>query len=364
MREEVRTMDHYTSDSSDSDADSSKVIDLAYLLLDQTSVENKLEEYNDDKESNLDVERVILHHNRLSQLPENLVLFRNISTLDISNNGLKILPNILEHLSLVKLIAKNNLLHNNSLPKCFTNCTTLRELNLSGNQLTQFPEQILDFVNLKFLYLGGNGMQQISKNIWRLKNLQVMALGGNELTEVPATLGQLYCLQALVLCDNKIETLPANIANLHKLRSLLLHKNKLRTLPPEIIALKNMVELSLRDNPLVVRFVSEMSYNPASLLELSARTIKLHNLPCKLGDIPETLFHYLNSAHRCVNSNCKGVYFDNRVEHIKFVDFCGKYRIPLLQYLCSSKCANTRDAKEDCFDRPSRSYMMKKVLLG
>ncbi|CAH1961796.1 unnamed protein product [Acanthoscelides obtectus] len=88
-------MDHYTSDSSDSDADSSKVIDLAYLLLDQTSVENKLEEYNDEKESFLvEVEKAILHHNRLSQLPENLVLFRNISTLDISSNGLRVLPNI------------------------------------------------------------------------------------------------------------------------------------------------------------------------------------------------------------------------------------------------------------------------------
>nr|CAI5842114.1 unnamed protein product [Callosobruchus analis] len=97
-------MDQYTSDSSDSDADSSKVIDLAYLLLDQTSVENKLEEYNDDKESNLEIERAILHHNRLSQLPENLVLFRNVSTLDISNNGLKVLPNILGNYSLLLLL--------------------------------------------------------------------------------------------------------------------------------------------------------------------------------------------------------------------------------------------------------------------
>lgn len=36
-----------------------------------------------------------------------------------------------------------------------------------------------------------------------------------------------------------------------------------------------------------------------------------------------------------------GVFFDNRIEHIKFVDFCGKYRVPLLQYLCSSKYVTT-----------------------
>ncbi|KAJ8945286.1 hypothetical protein NQ318_002743 [Aromia moschata] len=355
-------MDNYTSDSSDSDSDTSKVIDLAYFLLEPAIVEDNLGTYFDDKKSFLQIEKIVLHHNQLSIFPNGILKFSNTRILDLSNNGLTGIPNVFEFCPLTTFIAKNNLLKNCALPKSFTKCTNLRELNLSGNQLTQFPEQVLDFVNLRFLYLGGNGMEQISKNIWKLKNLQLLSLGGNELTEVPATLGQLQHLQALVLCDNKLESLPANIANLYKLKSLLLHKNKLRTLPPEIVALKNLTELSLRDNPLVVRFVSEMSYNPASLLELSARTIKLHNIPVNPGGIPVTLVDYMNCGHRCVNPHCKGVYFDNRVEHIKFVDFCGKYRIPLLQYLCSSKCATTKE--ENNFDRPSRSDMMKKVLLG
>ncbi|KAJ8922795.1 hypothetical protein NQ315_007830 [Exocentrus adspersus] len=351
-------MDNYTSDSSDSDG-VNKVIDFAYLLLEPEAVEQNLEAYIDENKRFFEIEKIILHHNQLSAIPENLIKFSNVKVLDISNNGLTTLPDILEYCPLTTLVAKNNLLNNASLPKCFSNCTILRELNLSGNQLRQFPEQVLNFLNLKYLYLGGNGMQQISKNIWKLK--KILSFGGNELTEVPASLGLLQHLQALVLCDNQLESLPANIANLHKLKSLFLHKNKLRTLPPEIIALKNLTELSLRDNPLVVRFVSEMSYNPASLLELSARSIKLHDIQVGPGDIPYTLMNYLKSGHRCVNPHCKGVYFDNRVEHIKFVDFCGKYRIPLLQYLCSAKCATTRH--ED-FDRPARSYMMKKVLLG
>ena len=33
-----------------------------------------------------------------------------------------------------------------------------------------------------------------------------------------------------------------------------------------------------------------------------------------------------------------GVYFTSCVETVKFVDFCGKYRVPLLQYLCSPRC--------------------------
>ncbi|KRT80673.1 hypothetical protein AMK59_6264, partial [Oryctes borbonicus] len=136
--------------------------------------------------------------------------------------------------------------------------------------------------------------------------LQVLSMGGNLLTEVPSTLGQLKSLQALVLCDNQIEKIPTEIAKLQYLKSLLLHKNRLKTLPQEICTLKNLSELSLRDNPLVVRFVTTMTHNPASLLELAARIVKIHNIYVKPGDIPNTLTSYLDCAHRCVNPNCKG----------------------------------------------------------
>lgn len=81
-----------------------------------------------------------------------------------------------------------------------------------------------------------------------------------------------------------------------------------------------MFQLSLRDNPLVVRFVSEMSYQPASLLELSARAVKLFGIPYYPGDIPATLFDYINSAHHCVNPECKGE-TNNFVERVLVLVF-------------------------------------------
>ncbi|XP_060530667.1 leucine-rich repeat-containing protein 58 [Cylas formicarius] len=352
----------YTSDSSDGET-SYRIVDLSYLLLDPDAIDHNLKDYleKDSKKPAENVEKLILHHNQLRVIPRNLVKFTNVQVLDVSNNGLASLPDIFRHCRLTNLVAKNNLLKNDSLPKEFSECVQLKELNLSGNRIQRFPEQIFSFPNLRFLYLGGNGMENISKDVWKLKQLLVLSVGANEITDVPASVGQLKQLQALVLSDNKIESLPANIASLNNLKSLFLHRNRLRTLPPEIIALKNLNELSLRENPLVVRFVSDMSYHPASLLELSARAIKLHNVDVKPAEVPYTLYRYLNSAHRCVNPHCKGVYFDNRIEHIKFVDFCGKYRIPLLQYLCSSKCASS---EEDEIVSPSRTYLMKKVLLG
>lgn len=67
-----------------------------------------------------------------------------------------------------------------------------------------------------------------------------------------------------------------------------------------------ILQLSLRDNPLVVRFVSNMMHNPASLLELAARTIKISEITYQEGDIPVNLVSYLQSGHRCVNPKCKG----------------------------------------------------------
>lgn len=65
-----------------------------------------------------------------------------------------------------------------------------------------------------------------------------------------------------------------------------------------------------------------------------------------------------------------GVYFTSHVEHVKFVDFCGKYRVPLLQYLCSPKCTNapsvayTSESESDDDPIVPVTGKMKKVLLG
>ncbi|EZA61244.1 leucine-rich repeat-containing protein 58 [Ooceraea biroi] len=348
-------MENYTSDSSDSDS-SLRTLDLSYLLLDDRVLDKQFL----NTKSPEDVENLLLSQNRLTILPASINRFVSLSTLDITNCNLNRLPDFWSDCPLTRLIAKHNNLTNDGLVKCFENLTNLKELNLSGNRLVDFPDQILDLAALKYLYLGGNHISELTKDIWKLQKLRVLSMGGNRLTEVPCTLGQLKSLQALILCDNMLESLPSSIANLTNLKTLSLHKNRLRTLPTEIITLNCLTELSLRDNPLVVRFVSDMTHNPPSLLELAGRVVKTSDIRYDEQSIPRNLVQYLNSGHRCVNPKCKGVFFNNRVEHIKFVDFCGKYRLPLLQYLCSSKCIEPRDSDEELVS----GAMIRKVLLG
>lgn len=135
----------------------------------------------------------------------------------------------------------------------------------------------------------------------------MLYLGGNKLEHIPYEVGLLRNLVSLILCDNRLESLPNSLPFLRNLKSLSLHNNKLSTLPPEIVTL-DLVELSLRNNPLVVRFVQEMTFEPPTLLELAGRVVKIKSLPYSAGDLPSSLIEYLDSAKCCVNPKCKGAY--------------------------------------------------------
>jgi len=175
----------------------------------------------------------------------------------------------------------------------------------------------------------------------------------------------------LALCDNKLETLPTSFKQLTKLRTLSLHNNQIKVLPVEIVTLQNLDNLSLRNNPLVSRFVNNVQFKPPSLKELAARIVRISlEEDSYLDKVPPILLRYLRSATTCVNPKCKGVYFEARAEHVKFTDFCGKFRIPLLQYLCSPHCttsepavAITSESESETEPQPSSSRMQR-VLLG
>ncbi|XP_034267036.1 leucine-rich repeat-containing protein 58 [Pantherophis guttatus] len=302
-----------------------------------------------------------------------------LEVLDVSGTGLSVLgPELLDLAHLHTLLAKNNRLGcRGSLPKGLASAPlgrSLRVLNLSGNRFTHFPASLLGLSRLQSLSLGSNRLQSIPPAIQELSSLEFLYLGGNFITSIPPELANLSSLNYLVLCDNRIQSIPPQLAQLHSLRSLSLHNNLLTYLPREILNLVQLEELSLRGNPLVVRFVRELTYNPPSLQELAGRTIKTRNIPYIASDLPGNLLRYLRLASNCPNPKCGGVYFDSCVRQIKFVDFCGKYRVPLMHYLCSPECSSPYSSASQSSNSQSESdsedeaivaaRRMQKVLLG
>lgn len=357
-------------DRSNSANDDDDVMDLSYMDLEGFSLDIHLTKSS----SQSLIRSLLISNNLLSVLPSSLRQFQNLQVLDISSNQLKTLDlNIrLDLPQLTQLIAKENLLSDNSLPKDFDN-GLLEVVNFSGNQFTQFPYQLLSINSLKEIYLGSNRIKVLPRDYPDLSSLQILYLGGNRIKRIPDELSQLVSLTNLNLSDNVLTILPAALARMKKLTTLSLHGNQLTTLPVELVRL-DLHELSLRNNPLVNRFANEFSYEVPSLLELSARLIKTKKLTVTPNQLPAHLESYLNSATCCLNPKCSGVYFTSKVEHVKFVDFCGRYRIPLMQYLCSSICnekivnrrkvhGNNSDSDTD-LNLDENSKRLKKILLG
>ncbi|CAI2349555.1 unnamed protein product [Caenorhabditis sp. 36 PRJEB53466] len=297
-----------------------------------------------------------------------LQTFRNVQVLDVSFNSLSSLPEDLGSLTgLTTLVARNNLLEH--LPKSMQFLENMEHLFLSGNRFDYFPPVVMAMRKLKTLHLGANRIDNLPYTINTLESLTVLYLGGNRLREIPASIGCLYQLENLALCDNVLETIPSTLGDLHYLETLSLHNNKLRTLPTDILNLRRLQQLSLRNNPLVHSFVHNIDLSPPSLKELSGRSVRqnIHEIPKFEEILPTDLVAYLNSACQCVNPECKGVYFDARVEHVKFVDFCGKYRVPLMQFLCSPRCSAgvpVSDYETSSESEEEIEPIMRRVLLG
>uniref|UniRef100_A0A8C7XK23 Leucine rich repeat containing 58b n=1 Tax=Oryzias sinensis TaxID=183150 RepID=A0A8C7XK23_9TELE len=339
------------------------VLDFSRLSLTALSLDTVSEERRRD------TKQFYLNYNRLSSLPPSIGVFHNLEFLDISNNGLTAICDDITRLTKLKtLLAKNNRLDEFSLPKDFGSLS-LEVLNFSGNRFEEIPLQCTKLWRLQSLSIGGNRLKSIPTEIENLTSLEMLYLGGNLITAIPPEVANLPYLSYLVLCDNRIQSVPPQLTRLHLLRSLSLHNNLLTYLPREILSLVHLQELSLRGNPLVVRFVKEMTYNPPSLLELAGRTVKSRNIPYSPCELPSNLVFYLDLASKCPNPKCAGVYFDSCVRHIKFVDFCGKYRLPLMHYLCSPECrspcsSNPQSDAESEDENSVPADRLQRVLLG
>ncbi|KAK0396299.1 hypothetical protein QR680_001662 [Steinernema hermaphroditum] len=322
------------------------------------------------------VKQLDISKNAFLTVPPQIFSLTNLVSIDISNNSLTSIP---EEICLLKklrhLSARNNLLE--GLPKSLVQLNKLETVNFSGNSLDRIPPVLLQMPSLRMVYLGANHIETLPYNFEMLKCVEVLYLGGNRLTDIPATIGHLKQLTSLSLCGNRLETIPPTLVELQNLQNLALHDNNLTALPTEIVKLRNLRHLSLRNNPLVHQFVHDMAFDPPSLKELAARTVRMR-VPSPIVNrvLPREILRYINTASQCVNPRCKGVYFEACVEHVKFVDFCGKYRVPLLQYLCSPRCTSNNPAYGSSSDYsdysdtessrpgPSSDLKMKKVLLG
>ncbi|KFA74642.1 hypothetical protein S40288_03203 [Stachybotrys chartarum IBT 40288] len=130
-------------------------------------------------------------------------------TIDLSRKNIQKLPE--EVVDIVKNeLERLALSHNQltSLPARFSECTSLRYLNIRGNQLKEFPLLLCDLKSLEVLDLGRNQLRVLPPDIVRLTSLKVLSVHKNQIRELPLCLAEMGSLQVLKYEENPISFPP------------------------------------------------------------------------------------------------------------------------------------------------------------
>ncbi|KAJ3520721.1 hypothetical protein NM208_g13596 [Fusarium decemcellulare] len=148
-------------------------------------------------------------------------------TIDLSRKGIQKLPE--EVVDIVKgelersvslgssrpgsdtyMVSRLALSHNqlSSLPARFSECTSLRYLNIRGNQIKEFPMPLCDLKSLEILDLGRNQLRVLPPDIARLSSLKVLSVPKNQIRELPLCLADMGSLQVIKFEGNPISFPP------------------------------------------------------------------------------------------------------------------------------------------------------------
>lgn len=124
---------------------------------------------------------------------------------------------------------------------------TLEVLNLSGNRLSDLPDDLARLSKLRILFCSQNDFRHLPEVIGKLPALQMLGFKSNRIGQVdeaslPAS------LRWLILTDNRIGQLPASIGKCLPLQKLMLAGNRLSHLPDEMAACVNLELLRLAAN--------------------------------------------------------------------------------------------------------------------
>ncbi|XP_024117548.1 leucine-rich repeat serine/threonine-protein kinase 1 isoform X3 [Oryzias melastigma] len=179
------------------------------------------------------LQQIDLGQNQLESLPTGLLHLTNLTRLCTATNHLTVLFHIPADVNWIGLrkLEELDLSHNSLsvLPGSIMHCLkSLRNLNVSSNQLLSFPEPWT--CPLTHCRASSNLMASLPGSIspyWRAE-LQEVDFSDNRLTELPSYLFQLEALTAMKLSGNLITALPAASSwKCTQLKSLDLSKNQL-----------------------------------------------------------------------------------------------------------------------------------------
>nr|XP_036576402.1 cell morphogenesis protein [Colletotrichum truncatum]KAF6783140.1 cell morphogenesis protein [Colletotrichum truncatum] len=98
-----------------------------------------------------------------------------------------------------------------SFPTRFSECTSLRYLNVRNNQIREFPLPLCDLRSLEILDLSKNKLRVLPPDIIKLASLKVFSVQKNRIEELPVALADMVSLQVLKFDGNPITFPPREV---------------------------------------------------------------------------------------------------------------------------------------------------------
>jgi len=112
----------------------------------------------------------------------------------------------------------------------FALADTLEVLNLSGNALSELPDDLSRLSKLKVLFCSNNRFTRLPEVLASCVQLEMVGFKANSIREVAAAAIS-QGLRWFILTDNQIEALPDSIGSCKRLQKLMLAGNQLAGLP-------------------------------------------------------------------------------------------------------------------------------------
>ncbi|XP_060216686.1 receptor protein-tyrosine kinase CEPR2-like isoform X1 [Lycium barbarum] len=214
-----------------------------------------------------------------------------VTEISLDNKSLSgvISPSIFTLQSLTSLVLPSNLL-SGKLPSELTNCTNLRVLNVTGNNMNGTIPDLSKLTNLEVLDLSINYFSgEFPTWFGNLTSLVALGLGDNDFIEgkTPETLGNLKKVYWLYLAgSNLIGEIPESIFEMEALGTLDISRNQISgNFPKSINKLKNLWKIELFQNKLRGELPVELA-DLSLLQEFDASSNQLHGtLPRGIGNL-------------------------------------------------------------------------------
>uniref|UniRef100_A0A8B9E5K0 protein-serine/threonine phosphatase n=1 Tax=Anser cygnoides TaxID=8845 RepID=A0A8B9E5K0_ANSCY len=195
----------------------------------------------------------------LEQLPANLFYSQDLTHLNLKQNFLRLNPSpstsrALNELQRFTKLKSLNLSNNNlgDFPLAVCSIPTLTELNVSCNALRNVPAAVGEMHNLQTFLLDGNFLQSLPDELEHMHQLSYVSLSFNEFTDIPGVLEKLTAMDKLCMSGNCVDTLNLQaLKRMPHIKHVDLRLNSIRRLEAdETDFLHHVTQLDLRDNKL------------------------------------------------------------------------------------------------------------------